>query len=76
MPIYEYKCNDCGNAFEKLVPRDTGAVYSCPECESKNTDKKFSVFGGVVMGSSTVGNCSSAPMCGAAGTGCGGHCQH
>ncbi|MCP4181279.1 MAG: zinc ribbon domain-containing protein [bacterium] len=76
MPIYEYKCNDCGNSFEKLVARDTGDIYECPKCESTNTNKKFSVFGGVVMSESSAGSCTSAPMCGAAGTGCGGHCQH
>jgi putative FmdB family regulatory protein len=30
MPIFVYRC-DCGNRFERLVPRDSEAP-ECPEC--------------------------------------------
>jgi putative FmdB family regulatory protein len=30
MPIFVYRC-DCGNRFERLVPRDSAAP-ECPEC--------------------------------------------
>lgn len=32
MPIFVYRC-DCGNCFERLVPRDADAP-ACPECGS------------------------------------------
>lgn len=42
MPIYEYRCDDCGHEFEALVRTD--ALPQCPECESGALDKKLSVF--------------------------------
>lgn len=44
MPIYEYKCNDCPEEFEKLVMGSNREV-ACPKCNSKNVTKKFSLFG-------------------------------
>jgi len=75
MPIFEYKCSDCGTVFEKLISGNISKTFDCPNCSSDNTDKKLSVFGGIVMGSSKQTNCASAPTCGMAGTGCGGHCH-
>lgn len=43
MPIFEYRCKDCGHKFEKLV-RGKEKV-SCPECGRGRLDKLFSVFG-------------------------------
>lgn len=31
MPIYEYTCEKCGNAFEELVFGD-GETMKCPSC--------------------------------------------
>ena len=45
MPIYEFDCQDCGDSFESLVmsfSRIDGV--SCPECKSKNVQKKISTF--------------------------------
>lgn len=44
MPVYEYKCNDCSEEFEKLVS-GTNPDVSCPKCRSKDIKKKFSLFG-------------------------------
>jgi putative FmdB family regulatory protein len=44
MPIFEYKCNECSEDFEKLVFGSSPDV-SCPKCNSKNVNKKFSLFG-------------------------------
>jgi putative FmdB family regulatory protein len=46
MPIYEYRCVDCGKRFEKLV-RTTAAQpeVMCPNCGSKRTEKLFSGLG-------------------------------
>lgn len=43
MPIFEYKCKECGNRFEVLV-RGKERV-SCPECSSRKLSKLFSTFG-------------------------------
>lgn len=43
MPIFEYRCKECGNLFEKLV-RGKERV-SCPECSSRKLTKLFSTFG-------------------------------
>ena len=44
MPIFEYKCDDCDEEFEKLVMGSTPEI-NCPKCESKKVTKKFSLFG-------------------------------
>ena len=43
MPMYEYKCRDCGTTFEKIVPSSTSTVV-CRNCESPQVDKLLSVF--------------------------------
>jgi putative FmdB family regulatory protein len=45
MPIYEYRCEDCGTKFEKLVRResDTPGV-ECPSCGQKRLKQELSTF--------------------------------
>ena len=46
MPIYEYRCENCGEPFEKLVKMSASdAEVECPVCGSKNTRKALSLFG-------------------------------
>lgn len=40
MPIYDYKCKDCGNQFELLVLKAT--VPACPSCESQSLEQLLS----------------------------------
>ena len=45
MPIYEYKCAECGHTFSVLQPAGaprTGAVCAC--CGGKDTKRVLSVF--------------------------------
>jgi len=59
MPIYEYKCTDCSEDFEKLVFGNQ--EVACPKCSSTKVKKKFSVF------------CSTGterPLAGTASAGC------
>ncbi len=42
MPIFEYKCRDCGHPFETLVMAGRGP--ECPTCGSRALDKQLSVF--------------------------------
>jgi putative FmdB family regulatory protein len=41
MPIYEYKCRDCGSYFEELVK--LGQTPDCPECGGKDLEQLISL---------------------------------
>jgi len=41
MPIYEYKCRNCDNLFEKIVKLNESP--DCPECDSSDLEKQFTV---------------------------------
>ena len=72
MPIYEYQCKKCGNAFEALVP-NADAKAACDQCGSKQVVKQLSVFSASVATHASA-PCSSGgcPTSGMAGTGCSG----
>ena len=58
MPIYEYKCDDCGECFEKLVfNSEEKAKFECPKCGSGHTEKLMSCAS--FMGGSSSAFCSS-----------------
>jgi len=67
MPIFEYKCNTCGNRFELLVRGcDTP---SCPQCGSKDLEKLFSLFNSnVKKGFGQVGGTCSTCSSGSCST--------
>ena len=65
MPIYEYRCESCGNEFEALVRG--GAQPACPSCGGTKSEKLLSVF-------ATAGGAAD-PAPAFAGGGCGG-CGH
>ena len=45
MPIYEYRCEDCGSRFEKLVRRSAeSSELVCPSCGEKHLKQEFSTF--------------------------------
>lgn len=56
MPIFEYRCGQCSQQFERLIsggdPNPT-----CPDCGSDEVNKLFSTFG---HGSSGGGGCNSS----------------
>ena len=41
MPIYDYRCSDCGNTFEMLVKKDT--VPTCTKCKGTHLEKLLSI---------------------------------
>jgi putative FmdB family regulatory protein len=44
MPIYEYKCSECGGTFESLVQNLSAAEnQKCPACGSQRIDKLLSL---------------------------------
>ncbi len=69
MPIFEYKCKQCGHRFEELV-MGCCAKVKCPDCGSEQVDKLLSSFGfkagsgfkssgGDSCGSCSGGSCST-----------------
>jgi len=62
MPIYEFRCEDCGARFEKLCfsPRDEREI-TCPRCRSHRVRKELSSFacGFGNAGSFGFGSCGS-----------------
>ncbi len=43
MPIFEFKCQDCGNLFERLFMRSDEKVdLTCPECRSETLERVVS----------------------------------
>lgn len=74
MPIFEYKCEDCGTRFEKLVRRsDDPAALACPGCGKKDLRQEFSTFSAHANGSPEsqpapggcpAGMCRTPGLCG------------
>ncbi len=67
MPLYEYRCSDCGEEFEKRVSfSEAEQAPSGPACQSRNTKKKLSLFAS--RGSSTgAPGASAGSSCGSSG---------
>ena len=42
MPIYDFKCQDCGEQFEALVLK--GSTPACPACQSARLEQLISMF--------------------------------
>jgi len=45
MPLYEYRCEDCGAAYEQLRRMsEADQDLECPECHSKHVERQISSF--------------------------------
>lgn len=66
MPIFEYRCEDCGSKFEKLVRR-SGERVECPSCGTDHLKQELSTFAahanGKPQSSQAPGMCPSGGMC-------------
>jgi len=58
VPIFEYRCNSCGEEFEELVFGSDEGV-ACPRCEATDVGRKVSRFA-FKSGSKFVSSSSSA----------------
>ena len=67
MPIFEYKCGDCGTTSEFLVgvAKESDDI-ACSSCGGSKLTKLFSAVNFATKGSAYVGACESC---------CGGHEQ-
>ena len=50
MPIYSYKCESCGEVFDKFVKAGGNGKAKCKECKS-DTQRVFSPVGIIFKGS-------------------------
>jgi putative FmdB family regulatory protein len=64
MPIFEYRCKECGHSFETLVRGRERA--RCPSCESFKLEKLLSTFA-AVSGTARVSEGSGPGACGSCG---------
>ena len=49
MPIYEYQCEACGHAFEKMM-KVRADPPPCPECGADQVQKQVSAAGFILKG--------------------------
>jgi putative FmdB family regulatory protein len=58
MPLYEYRCPNCGRRFEKLQRRQDAEDRTCPHCGAQDAEKQASSF------ASTSGAAGRSSGCG------------
>lgn len=58
MPIYEFKCEECGRQFEQVVFGAEGDHVTCPACKSEKTTKMMSVFASCNLSNTVDKGCS------------------
>ena len=77
MPLYEYRCRDCGNQFEVLQRLGEGAEgLACTGCGAAALDKQFSTFATSGGSSESMTACDAADCGAGAGACCsGGSCS-
>ncbi len=65
MPIFEYRCQDCGHKFEAIL---FGAEQAeCPKCHTQSLEKQLSTFavsksGGATSASAGCGETNCCMM--------------
>ena len=71
MPIYEYKCEKCGNLFEELtLSSNSKQSVPCPKCSGSS---KRQVSGFTAINKNNSSNCQMPDgSCGMTGGGCSG----
>jgi putative FmdB family regulatory protein len=63
MPIYEYRCDECGQAFEMIRSvSESDEKLHCPACKSSKVKRLMSVF--CSCQASDNGSADSSPPCG------------
>ena len=60
MPLFEYRCKECGHVTEFLEKSDIKGQHKCEQCSSTKTHKVFSAFA-VGKGGSSGSTGSSCP---------------
>ena len=65
MPIYEYKCQECGKISEMFIRSPNGESIKCPICGSMSLERLLSASYAVRMDASTPGKtcCGRTERC-------------
>jgi putative FmdB family regulatory protein len=58
MPVFEYKCNNCGHTMEFLEKTGASNKHTYEQCQSSDMKKLFSGF---AVGQSKSQTCESCP---------------
>ena len=61
MPIYTYRCENCGIQFERRQKFSDGPLTRCPECSKKTLRKVYQPVGIVYKGSGFYSTDHRAP---------------
>ena len=67
MPIFEYKCEQCGHVIEVLTRNRRAARPTCEKCGGSEMSKLLSGFAvgqGKSSGAASCDSCASLPSCG------------
>ncbi len=73
MPLYEYRCDECGTKFElRRTMSASDEPAACPECASEQSRRQVSLFASVAKNSSEAQGMGGGCGCGGACS-CGGH---
>lgn len=68
MPLYEYRCKECGEEFEKQLRfSEADQLPDCPRCKSARTQKKLSRVTWLAPAGASGGGASSSASCGTSG---------
>ncbi len=65
MPLFEYRCRECGKRFEEFVLGN--AKPRCPACQGGRLEKLLSVFAVSSGGASTSSSAEPSGGCGSCG---------
>lgn len=72
MPIFDFRCKECNQVFERLVKANATEGPACPQCGGSEVTRLVSLFA-AQAGSSMPGPVQSRPSgggCGRGGCGC------
>jgi putative FmdB family regulatory protein len=73
MPLYEYRCEDCGHKFELRRPiQASDDPAECPNCASSESERQVSLFISFSKGGANTESLGGGCGCGGACS-CGGH---
>ena len=49
MPTYDYRCHECGHAFEKFQSITASSVRKCPECGKLKVKRLLGAGAGIIF---------------------------
>ncbi len=70
MPIFEYRCEQCGHVMEVLQQSRKATRQTCAQCGGTDMKKLLSGFAvgqAKASGGAACDSCEAGPMCGAGG---------